>query len=110
MADVFLSYARVDRALAEQVKAGLEAAGLTVFFEGTLGRCGCGPSSTSMDCSGLGISTLSGSASACSALQSMTFFNNSISVIPDRFFAGFGSISSINYQRNPVSAVRAQNG
>jgi len=33
MADVFLSYARVDRALAEQVKAGLEAAGLSVFFD-----------------------------------------------------------------------------
>lgn len=33
MADVFLSYARVDRAIAEQVKAGLEAAGLSVFFD-----------------------------------------------------------------------------
>lgn len=33
MADVFLSYARVDREIAEQVKAGLEAAGLSVFFD-----------------------------------------------------------------------------
>ena len=33
MADVFLSYARVDRELAERVKAGLEAAGLSVFFD-----------------------------------------------------------------------------
>jgi len=33
MADIFLSYARTDRALAEQVKAGLEAAGLSVFFD-----------------------------------------------------------------------------
>ncbi len=33
MADVFLSYARVDRAVAERVKAGLEAAGLSVFFD-----------------------------------------------------------------------------
>lgn len=33
MADVFLSYARADLAVAEQVKAGLEAAGLSVFFD-----------------------------------------------------------------------------
>lgn len=33
MADVFLSYARGDRAIAEQVKAGLEGAGLSVFFD-----------------------------------------------------------------------------
>ncbi|WP_291201877.1 TIR domain-containing protein [Hyphomonas sp.] len=33
MADVFLSYARMDRALAEKVKAGLDAAGLSVFFD-----------------------------------------------------------------------------
>jgi outer membrane protein OmpA-like peptidoglycan-associated protein len=33
MADVFLSYARVDREVAERVKAGLEAAGLSVFFD-----------------------------------------------------------------------------
>ncbi|MGA1342840.1 MAG: TIR domain-containing protein [Hyphomonas sp.] len=33
MADVFLSYARVDRELAERIKTGLEAAGLSVFFD-----------------------------------------------------------------------------
>ncbi|MFN7179774.1 TIR domain-containing protein [Hyphomonas sp.] len=33
MADVFLSYARVDLAKAERVKAALEAAGLSVFFD-----------------------------------------------------------------------------
>lgn len=33
MADVFLSYARADLEKAERVKAGLEAAGLTVFFD-----------------------------------------------------------------------------
>lgn len=33
MADIFLSYARTDRAIAEQVKAGLESAGLSVFFD-----------------------------------------------------------------------------
>ena len=33
MADIFLSYARADRNRAEQVKAALEAAGLSVFFD-----------------------------------------------------------------------------
>lgn len=33
MADVFLSYARVDMEIAGRVKAGLEAAGLSVFFD-----------------------------------------------------------------------------
>jgi hypothetical protein len=33
MADVFLSYARADRLKAEQVKAALEGAGLSVFFD-----------------------------------------------------------------------------